>query len=44
MVEEDDVVTAEMTLEAQRVSGETMRAAMGEVFVLSEGKISERRA
>jgi uncharacterized protein len=26
------------------VSGETVRAAMGEVFVLSEGKISERRA
>jgi ketosteroid isomerase-like protein len=44
MVEEDDVVMAEMTLEAHRVNGETMRAAMGEVFVLSEGKISERRA
>ena len=27
MVEEDDVVMAEMTLEAQRATGETMRAA-----------------
>jgi ketosteroid isomerase-like protein len=43
MVEEDDVM-AEMTLEAQRATGETMRSAMGEVFVLREGKISERRA
>ena len=33
MVEEDDVVMAEMTLEAQRATGEIMRAAMGEVFV-----------
>jgi uncharacterized protein len=44
MVEEDDVVMAEMTLEAERATGETMRAAMGEVFVLREGKISEGRA
>ncbi len=44
MVEEDDVVMAEMTLEAQRATGETMRAAMGEVFVFREGKIKERRA
>jgi ketosteroid isomerase-like protein len=44
MVEEDDVVMAEMTLEARRASGETMRAAMSEVFVFSDGKISERRA
>jgi ketosteroid isomerase-like protein len=44
MVEEDDVVMAEMTLEAQRATGETMRAAMAEVFVFSDGKISERRA
>jgi ketosteroid isomerase-like protein len=44
MVEENDVVRAEMTLEAQRATGETMRAAMGEVFVLRDGKIAERRA
>jgi ketosteroid isomerase-like protein len=44
MVEENDVVMAEMTLEAQRATGETMRAAMGEVFVLRDGKIAERRA
>ena len=44
LVEEDDVVMAEMTLEAQRATGETMRAAMGEVFVFRTGKIAERRA
>ena len=44
MVEEDDVVMAEMTLEAQRANGETMRAAMGEVFVIRDGEICERRA
>jgi uncharacterized protein len=44
MVEENDVIMAEMTLEAQRATGETMRAAMGEVFVFREGKIAERRA
>ncbi len=44
MVEEDDVVMAEMTLEARRASGELMRAAMSEVFVMREGKIRERRA
>ena len=41
---EDDVVMAEMTLEARRATGETMRAAMGEVFVFRGGKIAERRA
>ena len=44
MVEEDDVVMAEMTLEAHWASGETMRAAMAEVFVMRDGKIDERRA
>ena len=44
MVEEDDVVMAEMTLEVQRAAGETMRAAMGEVFVFRGGQIEERRA
>ena len=44
MVEEDDVVMAEMTLEAQRATGENHAGGDGEVFVLREGKISERRA
>ena len=44
MVEEDDVVMAEMTLEAQRATGEPMRAAMSEVFVIEDGRIKERRA
>ena len=44
MVEEDDVVMAEMTLEARRATGEIMRAAMGEIFVFREGRIAERRA
>ncbi len=44
LVEEGDVVMAEMTLEAQRAGGETMRAAMGEVFVFDGDLITERRA
>jgi uncharacterized protein len=44
LVEEGDVVMAEMTLEAQRATGEPMRAAMGEVFVFEDGLIRERRA
>ena len=44
MVEEGDVVMAEMTLEARRSTGEAMRAAMSEVFVFRDGKIAERRA
>ena len=44
MVEEDDVVMAEMTLEAQRATGERMRAAMSEVFVMRDGAIAERHA
>ena len=44
MVEEDDVVMAEMTLEAQRATGEPMRAAMCEVFVIEGDLIRERRA
>ncbi len=44
MVEEDDVVMAEMTLEARRATGEPMRAAMSEVFVMRDGAITERRA
>jgi ketosteroid isomerase-like protein len=44
MVEESDVVMAEMTAEVRRASGELMRMAMGEVFVMREAKICERRA
>ncbi len=40
MVEQDDVVMAEMTLEARRSSGELMRAAMAEVFVMRDGRIT----
>jgi ketosteroid isomerase-like protein len=35
---------AEMTLDARRADGESMRAAMAEVFVMRDGKIDERRA
>ncbi|MEU8221121.1 nuclear transport factor 2 family protein [Kribbella sp. NPDC048915] len=44
MVEENDVVMAEMTLEALQKDGSVMRAAMGEVFVMRDGLICERRA
>ncbi len=44
MVEEDDVVMAEMTVKAHWANGEPMRAAMGEVFVMRDGLIAERRA
>lgn len=44
MVEEGDVVMAEMTVEAMRKAGGLMRAVMGEVFVMRDGKIAERRA
>ncbi|MGS2645028.1 nuclear transport factor 2 family protein [Streptosporangium sp. LJ11] len=44
MVEENDVVMAEMALEALQKDGTVMRAAMGEVFVMRDGLIRERRA
>lgn len=44
MVEEGDVVMAEMTVEVMRKTGEAMRAATGEVFVMRDGRIAERRA
>jgi uncharacterized protein len=44
VVEENDVVMAEMTLEVRRASGELMRAAMGELFVMRDARIKERRA
>ena len=44
MVEEDDVVMAELTGEVHRANGDLMRMAMGEVFVMRDGLIKERRA
>ena len=44
MVEQDDVVMAELTGSATRDFGEIMRMSMAEVFVMREGKIAERRA
>ena len=44
MVEENDVVMAEITGEVKRADGQPMRMAMGEVFVMREAKIAERRA
>ena len=44
MVEENDVVMAELTGEVRRADGTPMRLAMGEVFVMRDAKICERRA
>jgi ketosteroid isomerase-like protein len=44
IVEENDVVMAELTLVIRRKDGSTMRAAMGEVFVMDDELIKERRA
>lgn len=44
MVEEDDVVMAELTVEAPLRGGGVMRMACGEVFVMRDGKICERHA
>ncbi len=44
MVEEGDVVMAELTGEATHETGEVMRMSMAEVFVLRDGLIAERRA
>ena len=44
MVEQDDVVMAELTGTVARDSGEFMRMSMAEVFVLRDGLIAERRA
>lgn len=44
MVEEDDVVMAELAGEVMRADGELMRMVMGEVFVMRDTKICERRA
>jgi ketosteroid isomerase-like protein len=44
MVEQGDVVMAEMTGVVQRAAGGEMRMSMAEVFVMRDGKIAERRA
>ena len=44
MVEEDDVIMAELRGEAHKATGETFRMAMSEVFEMRDGKIAERRA
>lgn len=44
MVEQDDVVMAELTGSVMRDTGELMRMSMAEVFVMRDGKIAERRA
>jgi ketosteroid isomerase-like protein len=44
VVEEGDVVMAELTGSVTRDTGEVMRMSMAEVFVMRSGKIAERRA
>jgi len=44
MVEQGDVVMAELTGMARRAEGGEMRMSMAEVFVLRDGKTAERRA
>jgi ketosteroid isomerase-like protein len=44
MVEQGDVVMAELTGSARRAAGGEMRMSMAEVFVMRDGKIAERRA
>ncbi|GGJ94581.1 hypothetical protein GCM10010123_25520 [Pilimelia anulata] len=44
LVEEGDVVMAELTGTATRDTGEVLRMSMAEVFVLRDGLIAERRA
>jgi ketosteroid isomerase-like protein len=44
MVEQDDVVMAELTGEATRDDGTVLRMSMAEVFVMRDGLIAERRA
>src|SRR6188768_976142 len=43
MVEQGDVVMAELTGTVKRAAGGEMRLSMAEVFVMRDGKIAERR-
>jgi ketosteroid isomerase-like protein len=44
LVEEGDVVMAELRGTAKRAAGGEMRMSMAEVFVMRDGRIAERRA
>ncbi|MFL5461031.1 MAG: nuclear transport factor 2 family protein [Gemmatimonadales bacterium] len=44
LVEQGDVVMAELTGRAKRAAGGEMRMSMAEVFVMRDGRIAERRA
>jgi ketosteroid isomerase-like protein len=44
MVEQGDIVMAELTGRATRAAGGEMRMSMAEAFVMRDGKIAERRA
>jgi predicted SnoaL-like aldol condensation-catalyzing enzyme len=44
MVEQGDVLMAELTGTVERAAGGEMRMSMAEVFVMRDGKIAERRA
>ena len=44
LVEQNDVVMAELTGTVKRAAGGEMRMSMAEVFVMRGGKIAERRA
>src|SRR4029453_3255772 len=44
VVEQGDVVMAELTGRAKRAAGGEMRMSMAEVFVMRGGRIAERRA
>ena len=44
LVEQDDVIIAELTGTARRAPGGELRMSMAEVFVLRDGLIPERRA
>ena len=44
MVEQGDVVMAELTGTVRRAAGGEMRLSMAEVFVMRGGKIAQRRA
>ncbi|MFN2637473.1 MAG: nuclear transport factor 2 family protein [Gemmatimonadaceae bacterium] len=44
MVEQGEVVMAELTGVARRAAGGELRMSMAEVFVMRDGKIAERRA
>ena len=44
LVEQGDVVMAELTGTVKRATGGEMRMSMAEVFVMRDGRIAERRA